>query len=96
MSVGLTSIGDIAMAYAMDSYYPVAAESLLLINGAKNVVAFGLSFAAVPWVEHQGYAAAFGTMAGIMVFALLWAIPLGYFGHYIRHVTSTKLKIISW
>ncbi|KAK6950179.1 hypothetical protein Daesc_008505 [Daldinia eschscholtzii] len=55
MSVGLTGVASIAMVYVCDSYFPVAAECLELINGFKNVVAFGFIRGTVPWVESQGY-----------------------------------------
>ena len=56
VSVGLTAVANIGMTYVMDSYFAVAAECLLLINGVKNVIAFGFVYAAVPWVQDQGYA----------------------------------------
>lgn len=55
VSVGLTSSASIALTYVCDSYFPVAAECLEMINGLKNVVAFGFIHAAVPWAENQGY-----------------------------------------
>lgn len=55
VSVGLTSIPSIGMTYVCDSYFPVAAESLEMVNGIKNVVAFGFVKAAIPWVQDQGY-----------------------------------------
>lgn len=96
IGVGLTSVADIAMAFAMDSYSPIAAESLLLINGMKNVVAFGITFAASPWVESMGYDGALGMMAGVSFVVLLGAVPMWWFGKSLRHVTSTKLRIICW
>lgn len=56
LNVGLTGVCSIMMTYVADSYFAIAAESLLVINGTKNVIAFGFSYAAVPWVQQQGYA----------------------------------------
>ena len=56
LSVGLTGVANIGMTYVMDSYFPIAAECLLLVNGLKNVFAFGFAYAAIPWAESQGYA----------------------------------------
>ena len=56
VDVGLTGVSNIVMTYVMDSYFVIAAESLLVINGLKNIIAFGFSYAAIPWVERQGYA----------------------------------------
>jgi hypothetical protein len=55
INVGLTGVANIGMTYVMDSYFPVAAEALLLVNGLKNIVAFGFTYAAVPWVTQTGY-----------------------------------------
>lgn len=41
ISVGLTGCASISMTYVIDSYYPVAQECLEMVNGLKNVVAFG-------------------------------------------------------
>ena len=56
VSVGLTAIASIAMTYVVESYYVVSQECLELVNGLKNVVAFGFVYATVPWTANQGYA----------------------------------------
>lgn len=38
------------MAYVSDCALPVNADALLLVNGLKNIVAFGFLYAVVPWV----------------------------------------------
>jgi hypothetical protein len=55
VSVGLTGTVGIAMTYVCDSYFPVAAECLELINGIKNLVAFAFIRSTVEWVDDQGY-----------------------------------------
>ena len=55
IATGLSGTANIGMIYVMDSYYPVAAEALLLINGLKNVIAFGFLHGVVPWVTEDGY-----------------------------------------
>lgn len=54
-AVGLTGLPSICMNYAMESYPPVAAEALEVINGFKNLIAFGFVYATVPWMMEQGY-----------------------------------------
>jgi hypothetical protein len=39
------------MAYVSDCALPVNADALLLVNGLKNIVAFGFLYAVVPWVR---------------------------------------------
>lgn len=55
INVSLTGVANIGMTYVMDSYYPVAAEALLLINGLKNIAAFGFLKGLVPWLSVSGY-----------------------------------------
>jgi hypothetical protein len=55
------------MAYVSDCALPVNADALLLVNGLKNIVAFGFLYGIVPWVEEAGYVDCFGTMCGIFV-----------------------------
>lgn len=55
VSVGLSAVANIGMLFVVDSYYPVAAEALLLVNGLKNVFAFGFLYGLVPWATQDGY-----------------------------------------
>ena len=55
INVGITGVASIAMIYVSDSYFPVAHEALLLINGLKNVVAFGYSYGVTPWIVSSGF-----------------------------------------
>lgn len=45
----------IGMTYVIDSYFGVAAEALLLVNGVKNVMGFGFTYGFVPWTVSAGY-----------------------------------------
>jgi hypothetical protein len=45
----------ICMAYVIDCYVEISAEALLLINGAKNAVAFGFTYGFLPWTVSAGY-----------------------------------------
>lgn len=56
VNVALTGTANIGMTYVMDSYFAIAPECLLLVNGLKNIVAFGFAYGAIPWSESQGYA----------------------------------------
>jgi hypothetical protein len=79
---GLISIvpaaASIAMTYVMDSYFEVAAEGLLVVNGIKNVVAYGFTYGFIPWTTKVGYetvsiALRCGAHAGLLIqVAGLW------------------------
>jgi hypothetical protein len=51
----VTSVASIAMTYVMDSYFEVAAEALLLINGMSKVIAWAFTYGFVPWTTRAGY-----------------------------------------
>ncbi|KEQ89688.1 MFS general substrate transporter [Aureobasidium pullulans EXF-150] len=88
VATGLTTIPCITMTYISDCYLPVAPDALLLINGLKNVAAFGFLYAIIPWVNKVGYAECFGEQAAIAAGILLFAIPLSIFGARMRHRTA--------
>lgn len=87
VSMGLTMVPIMTMVYVSDTYLPINADALLVVNGLKNIVVFGLLYGVVPWVS-KGYVNAFGTQAGIYVFVMLLAIPVIVFGRTIRRITS--------
>ncbi|KAK8176246.1 major facilitator superfamily domain-containing protein [Phyllosticta citribraziliensis] len=93
ISVGLTAATAPTMVYVSECYFPVQMDALLLVNGFKNIVAFGFLYGVVPWVENVGYIDCFGTQAGIYVALLLLGVPLYFYGERIRHATA-KWRII--
>ncbi|KAF2192660.1 MFS general substrate transporter [Zopfia rhizophila CBS 207.26] len=89
ISVALTATPTTTMAYLSDSLLPINSDALLLVNGLKNIVAFGFLYGVVPWVEEVGYVDCFGTQAGVFVGIVgLGAIGLIVYGAKIRHVTA--------
>ncbi|EME38989.1 hypothetical protein DOTSEDRAFT_57289 [Dothistroma septosporum NZE10] len=93
VNVGLTAVPTMTMTYVSDSYLPVNADALTLVVGMKNVVAFGVLYGVVPWVDSVGYVKAFGTQAGIFVAIMMLGVPLVIWGQQIRDVTA-RWKII--
>jgi hypothetical protein len=91
MVVPLLFIADLVI----DSYYLVAFEALLLVNGLKNMFAFGFSYGVVPWITRSGFEHAFGEMVVIQTGVMLFAIPLYYYGKQLRH-RSAGWRVISW
>lgn len=94
ISVSLTALPTITLAYASDCAYPVNSDVLLLINGLKNIVAFGFLYGVVPWVNNSGYVNAFGAMAGIFAGVVsLGAVLLICYGASARHAAA-QWKVI--
>ena len=79
----------------MDCYYPVAEEAIFLIVALKNVIAFGFSYAVIPWTTSWGIARVCGVMAGLLFGSILLGFPLYIFGKQLR-VASAKLKLSMW
>jgi hypothetical protein len=82
------------LAYVSDCALPVNSDALLLVNGIKNIVAFGFLYGVVPWVTEAGYVNAFGTMAGVFAGVVgIGAVLLIVCGARLRHA-SAQWKII--
>ena len=88
IALGLTFQPVSTMAYVSDAYLPVNMDAFVLINGVKNIVAFGFLYGVSPWVEKDGYVNAFGAQAGIYVLVMLLGAPLVFTGAKIRKVTA--------
>lgn len=89
ISVSLTALPTITLAYVSDCALPVNSDVLLLVNGLKNIVAFGFLYGVVPWVEDAGYVNAFGTMAGVFVgIVAIGAVLLIRYGASTRHAAA--------
>jgi hypothetical protein len=94
MSVSLTAVPTITMAYVSDCQFAVNSDVLLLVNGLKNIVAFGFLYGVVPWVDEAGYVDSFGTMAGIFAGIVgIGAVLLILAGARVRHA-SAQWKVI--
>ncbi|KAK3329927.1 major facilitator superfamily domain-containing protein [Apodospora peruviana] len=86
VSFALTAVPTITMAYVSDCVLPVNSDALMLVNGSKNIVAFGFLYGIVPWVEEMGYIDCFGMQAGIFVAIIAIGMALMIlFGGRIRH-----------
>ncbi|KAK1757810.1 protein HOL1 [Echria macrotheca] len=81
VAFALTAIPTITMAYVSDCVLPVNSDALMLVNGSKNIVAFGFLYGIVPWVTQVGYINCFGAQTGIFVAVIALGmailIPLG-------------------
>jgi hypothetical protein len=65
ISVSLTAVPTISMAYVSDCALPIKSDVLLLVNGLKNIVSFRFLHGVVPWVHEADYVDSFGTMGGV-------------------------------
>jgi hypothetical protein len=65
----LCAVPAIAMTYVVDSYRPLAGETMTILTAFKNAFAFGLSFAVFPWLAKDGFVK---VGPGIDVFLYFW------------------------
>lgn len=102
-SLGLTSFAiaaatNVTLVYVVDSYRPVAGEVVVSQYAFKAAFGFLLSFYTNPWVQQSGYVTVFGTMGGICAVVMLGAVPLYFYGKWLRHTTlQWKIfKLAQW
>ncbi|KAK8020846.1 hypothetical protein PG990_005984 [Apiospora arundinis] len=89
ISFALTAVPTITMAYVSDCVLPVNSDALMLVNGLKNIVAFGFLYGIIPWADEAGYINCFGTQSGIFVGIIaIGAVLMIMYGARIRHVQA--------
>lgn len=86
----VTSLPTIAVAYAVDSYTPIAGDIMVVATVIKNTAGFGMSYWVFDLVERKGIFTCamvqFATCIGPAVFAL----PMYFFGKRIRRWTRNS------
>lgn len=87
LMTGLTGTANILLTYAVDCYPENAIHIGVIMNVTKNMVAFALSYIAIPWYSSAGPLKMFGTMAGILFAMNLFTIPLYIFGPRLREAS---------
>ncbi|KAJ9602218.1 hypothetical protein H2200_013338 [Cladophialophora chaetospira] len=84
----LCAIPGIGMTYVVDSYRPVAKETMTIVTAAKNTFAFGLSFSVFPWIARDGTTKMSGYQVLIESVILLTTVPMYIYGARIRQWTN--------
>ncbi|KIX03501.1 uncharacterized protein Z518_07054 [Rhinocladiella mackenziei CBS 650.93] len=51
----LCAVSAVGMTDVVDSYRPLAGETMTILTAFKNTFAFGLSFAVFPWLAKDGF-----------------------------------------
>lgn len=92
VSFGTVYAPNIAVTYVVDSYPRFAAESLVLINVFKNIVAFVFIFVAVNWIEADGFLQVYMILFMLVCVSILLAIPLYFYGRRWRLAASKSTR----
>ncbi|KAL5361527.1 major facilitator superfamily domain-containing protein [Aspergillus floccosus] len=97
-SFGSSAAIGITVVYTIDCYRPIAGEVVVSQVVFKSFITFLMSFYANPWVDRDGYAGAFGAMAGFSFIVLALWFPLHIWGKQIRHITlkGRVMKHVHW
>ncbi|KAG9570652.1 MFS transporter, partial [Aureobasidium melanogenum] len=99
LSLAIAQATNVSLVYVIDSYRPIAGETVVSQLAFKSCFGFLLSFYTNPWINGSGYARSFGAMAGISAAVLLGWVPFYIWGSRIRaatHKWSLLTKTIGW
>jgi MFS family permease len=88
INFGIACGPNVALTYVVDGYLPWAGEAMVTVNALKNLVAFGMSYGAVPWLLNAGWMKMWGAATGICAGILLLSIPMYLFGKAARRMTA--------
>ena len=80
---------SLVQTYLVDIYEARADATLVILNGFKNLAAFGISYAIVPWNMSAGYAIPFGVLAAIVFTAHFPVFIMWWKGEQIRAWSAT-------
>lgn len=90
MSFCFVSSISVSFAYLLDIYEARTDSVMVVYNGVKNLAAFGISYAIVPWNTASGYTVSFSVLAVILFVAHL-PIALCYWkGQEMREWTAAR------
>ncbi|ETI25799.1 hypothetical protein G647_02573 [Cladophialophora carrionii CBS 160.54] len=81
---------SISFAYLLDVYEAKMDTVMVIDNGMKNLAAFGISYAIVPWNTSAGYTVPFVVMAVILLVAHLLMALVYFRGKQMREWTARK------
>lgn len=87
LSFAIAQGTNVSLVYIIDSYRPIAGETVVTQLAFKSAFGFLLSFYTNPWIEEEGYARSFGAMAGISAAIILLWIPMYIWGQKMRIAT---------
>lgn len=90
VNFGAVVAGNITYTYITDSYLERADAALVVLNGLKNLTAFAVVYAVVPWNIQSGFAVSFGALSAILFTFHLPMLLLYFKGEAIREWQGKK------
>lgn len=81
---GFVTANGIVFAYLLDVYEARTDAVLVVFNGTKNLAAFCITYAIIPWNAEAGYTVPFVVMAVVVLVAHLLMLCVYVFGASMR------------
>lgn len=91
---GIGSGGAICLTYAVDCYPGIAAESMVLILFARDVLGLAFTAAVQPWIDSMGGQAATGCMAAICLVSGMSLLIMTTWGKTFRARTARSYLVM--
>ncbi|KIW36473.1 uncharacterized protein PV06_11288 [Exophiala oligosperma] len=92
-SFAYTAQSEIAMAYVVDCYRPIAVESFVGVIVIRNLLGFAWTYAVTPWLAASGVKIISITTAAITIAVYLTVIPMMVWGKRMRMWTSSRYPL---
>lgn len=87
------AVATIGITYMVDSYKPLSADTITVLQIFRGIFAYAVSFAVTPWTLNSGYIKMSGYMTLIEGGVFLTTIPLYVYGARIRRWTIKKFNL---
>jgi MFS family permease len=76
LAFGLTGSANVLLTYSANSMPSRAGDIGVLVNVMKNCLAFGVSYASLPWMQAMGTVKQFAIMAALLWFGYFLVVPI--------------------
>ena len=77
----------------VESYPDIATQAVVVINAAKNLLAFIFLYVAVDWIHASGWVEVYMIMFMLLLLGSAFAIPLYLYGGDLRRWSSSKIAL---
>lgn len=87
------AVATLGITYMVDSYKPLSADTITVLQIFRGIFAFAVSFTTTPWTLNSGYIKMSGYMTLIEGGLFLTTIPLFIYGARIRRWSIKRFNL---
>lgn len=87
------AVAAIGITYMVDTYKPLSADAITILQVFRGIFAFAVSFAVTPWTLSSGYVKISGAMTLIQGVLFATTIPLYIYGARIQKWTIKRFDL---